>query len=178
MKFLADNRGIREFQGHAFLLLELTSPGAISTANDLTKGLCEVDLKRRHKDRTLNQNAMLWKLIGDISLKENGKRNRETDMEIYRRILKLSGASVEVFSIRKDALPGFIRKTKPIFSAHEVAMEWTSKGTEWVMVYGYYGTSQMDTSEMGKVIDRTLEYAAEIGLDAEYWREQFDYTEG
>ena len=175
MKFLADNRGIREYAGRAFLLLELPSPGAVATVNDITRGLCEVDIKRKHKDRTLNQNAMLWKLIGDISMKENGKRNRQTEMEIYRTILKEAGASVEVFSIQKKALPGFRKKTSGLFSAYEVAQEWTaSSGIEWVAVYGYYGTSSMDTEEMSKVIDCTLAYASEIGLDAEFWRDKFE----
>ena len=61
-----------------------------------------------------------------------------------------------------------------MFRAYVIGHEWTNQaGVRWVQIYAYYGTSGMNTEEMGKVIDAALEYASEIGLDADLWREKF-----
>lgn len=175
MRILAENRGVWSFKdGTTCMVLGLASPNAVESANDIPRGICEVEIKRSYKDRTANQNAMLWKLIGDISIKENDKRTAETDMEVYRMLLQKAGAKTEVISLKKEALDTFIERTADMFRAYVIGHEWTNHaGVRWVQIYAYYGTSGMNTEEMGKVIDAALEYASEIGLDADLWREKF-----
>lgn len=179
MRILADCVGVLTTKnGSACLGFILNTPNAVEQANEIPKGICEVEVNRVRRDRTVNQNAMLWKLIGDISIAEYGKRTAETDMTIYRHILKNAGAKVEVLIIRTDALPEFFKRTGDLFRAYVIGQQLNAKnGEQMTQIYAYYGTSTMDTTEMGRVIDETLAYAAEMGLDAEYWRSQFNDTE-
>ena len=178
MHILAECIGVfHTKRGNACLGFILNSPNAVEQANELPKGICEVEVNRVRRDRTVNQNAMLWKLIGDISMAEYGKRTAETDMTIYRHILKNAGAKVEVLIIRTNALPEFFRRTGDLFRAYVIGRQFNTKdGEQMTQIYAYYGTSTMDTTEMGRVIDETLAYASEMGLDVEYWRSQFNDT--
>lgn len=175
MRFLGNCTGVFTTKhGDTCIGFILNSPGAIEQANEVPKGTCEIEVNRVRRDRTLNQNAMLWRLIGDISIAEYGKRTAETDSIIYKHLLKRAGAKTDAFMIKKEALPEFIRRTGDIFRAHDITFEHTNKdGIEWVLVHVYYGSSGMNTEEFGRLIDEALAYAADVGLDAELWREQF-----
>ena len=178
MKFLGENVGVyRSRKGNIAISFVLNSPNAIELAQSIPKGVCEIEVNKVRKDRTINQNAMLWKLIGEISKAEDGKRTPELDQAIYRSILKRAGAKEEVISIKKDALKTFLQRTGDIFRAYMIGHTWVAHGVEWVLLYAYYGSSTMDTEEMGKVIDEALSYASEVGLDADAWRLEFYDTE-
>lgn len=175
MRILGDFKGVYlNKRGRMIMAFELNSPNAVERAQELPKGICEVEVNKVRKDRTLNQNAMLWKLIGDISFMENGKRNADTEISIYRNILRKAGAKIETFSMKEDAVDEFLKRTGDIFRAYDIQHKWqASNGKWWVLIHTYYGTSTMTTEEMGKVIDEALAYASEIGLDVDYWRGEF-----
>lgn len=132
-----------------------------------------IEISKSKKRRTLEQNAMLWGLIGEINEKVNGTKASEDSLGIYVQIIKMAGAKVETISMRKDAYEDFKQRTSEIFRGFTTVYEWkNSKGVEFVQVLCYYGTSKLNTEEMSAVIDKTLEYAANVGLDAEYWKER------
>lgn len=175
MRILAEYSGVQLTKsGHVCMCFTVSNPNAIECANELPKGWCELDVNKVRKGRSLNQNAMLWKLIGDISMKENGIRTAESDNTIYRNILKAAGAKTEVLSMKEEALPEFFTRTGTIFRAYDISHRWKSRaGEQWVLIHAYYGSSAMTTEEMHRVIDEALRYASEVGLDAEYWKGQF-----
>lgn len=132
-----------------------------------------VEISKQTKKRSLNQNAMLWALIGEINEKVNGTKSADDSIQIYIQIVKMTGAKVETLTMRKDAYEDFKARTSDVFRGYTVVYEWRNRnGVEFVQVLCYYGTSKLNTEEMSAVIDKTLEYAAEVGLDAEFWQEK------
>ena len=132
-----------------------------------------VEISKNTKKRSLNQNAMLWALIGEINEKVNGTKSADDSIQIYIQIVKMTGARVEIITMRKDAYDEFKRRTAEVFRAYTVVYEWKNrKGVEFAQVACYYGTSKLNVAEMSAVIDKALEYAARVGLDAEYWKER------
>ena len=127
----------------------------------LKRGDYLIEIKKPSNKRSLNQNAYLWELIGQIDMKENG--NRADDETIYANILEMAGAKSEYF----QCLPEAVDKLKEVFRVVKIV---ENRG-KTVMVQCFLGTSQMDTKEMSKVIDTTLDYAARVGIDSAYWRE-------
>lgn len=132
-----------------------------------------IEISSQTKKRSLNQNAMLWGLISEINERVNGTKSADDIIRIYVQIVQMTGAKVETLTIRKDAYDDFKDRTADVFRGYSVVHEWkNSKGKEFLQVLCYYGTSRLNTEEMSAVIDKTLEYAAEVGLDAEYWRDK------
>ena len=175
MRILAEYQGlISSKSGHPCMVFIINNPHTIQFANELPKGFCELEVNKVKKTRSLSQNAMLWKLIGDISFKLNGCRTAVNDTKIYTEILKNAGAKTEVFSLKKDALDEFIVRTGDMFRAYSINHEWKAKSGEWwVLIHAYYGSSAMTTEEMSRVIEEALKYASEAGIDTEYWKGQF-----
>lgn len=134
-------------------------------------GEVEIVIRKPTKKRSLNQNNLLWELIGQIDIAENG--NRANDVEIYCNLLRSVGARVEVIAIEEDAADEFIRMSRDLFREVVIVRKWqNSKGVPWVQLNCYYGSSKMSTQEMNLVIDKAIEYANELGIDTEYWRDQ------
>lgn len=123
-------------------------------------GDLEITLEKPHRKKTLLQNNYLWALLGEISIKENG--TRADDEIIYTNILKACGAKIDYF----QTIPETVESLKRFYRVVEIV---ENRG-KTVMCKCYPGTSTMNTEEMSLVIDKTLEYAAEIGLDTDYWK--------
>lgn len=137
----------------------------------LEKGDYVLQLNKPTNKRSLNQNALLWELIGQIDIKENG--SRADDVQIYVNILRMAGARVESISIKKEAFDEFRTRTSDVFREHVIVSEWkNSKGIEWIMVNCYYGSSNLNRKEMATVIDTAITYAESIGVPTEYYKEE------
>lgn len=117
--------------------------------------------------RSNQQNRMMWALIGEICEKINGCRSDAEEMNIYCQILQETGAKCDLFQCTEEAYAAF----KKQFRYCTVLEERDGKKGKTLIVKAYFGTSQMNTEEMSKVIDRTIQYAEEVGINTEYWRE-------
>lgn len=122
------------------------------------------------KKRSLSQNALLWELIGQIGMKENG--NRSSDTEIYVNILKAAGVKVATVTIPKDQYEHFCRTSdyRAVSIVHEQP---NSNGRPFVTCYCYVGSSKMGSAEMSAVIDKAIEYAQQIGIDTDVFERRF-----
>lgn len=127
----------------------------------------EITITKPKSKRTLNQNAYLWELIGEISLIENG--NREGDIDIYCNILQSTGAKVEYYQCVEKA----VESLKQFFRVVQVIEHRQVNGVDTVMCKCFPGTSKMDKDEMSRIIDKTLEYASQVGIDTERWKYRF-----
>lgn len=132
---------------------------------NLDDGSYDIDFKEISKKRSLQQNAYLWALIGEIAKKENGDI-KEKD-EIYCNLLKMAGAKYDVVMVRADAYGRFKANWRDVKKIKEVV----NNHTVWYVVEAYYGSSQFNTNEMSQLIETTLKYAAEIGIQTDYWKE-------
>lgn len=120
--------------------------------------------------RTHGQNGLLWALIREIAKNENSFSN--DTWEVYCGLLRMAKAKytyITVVDEGKDALA----------QAHGVrAIEWLGteereSGKLFYKARVFLGSSQMDTKEMSILIDKALEYAEGLGIDLEYYKENF-----
>lgn len=131
---------------------------------ELTEGDYIVTVEKVGKKRSLNQNALLWELIGQIGMRENG--SRANDAQIYVNILKAAGVKVIPVTIPEEEFDRFCRTSD--YRGIDRVYEFTNRqGKPFVTCYCYVGSSHMDTAEMNAVISKAIEYANEIGIDTD-----------
>ena len=119
-----------------------------------------VEFKEYKSQRSLNQNALLWKLISDIDLAENGRPSEDGEMSIYANLIKMARISAERFTTTPEALEEMRRRK--LFRHIEVVAE--GHTVTWI---GYYGSSTFDTAEMNLLIETAKDYAAQLNINTE-----------
>lgn len=132
----------------------------------LEDGEYAVTIEPISKKRTLRQNRYFWKLVGEISKKENGDL-RDVD-NLYTNLLQMSGAKYESLIIKHEALERFRSLVRHVKIIKQQVINHELYDTVWA----FYGSSQFDTSEMSQLIDTTLKYAEEAGVPDvnSYWK--------
>lgn len=112
--------------------------------------------------RTLEQNALMWSTIHEIAVAENGeKATTDDEWDIYVQCLEKAGAKCEVVVVREEALP-MLAET---FRAYRVMGTVESpKGWQMAQAKVFYGSSKMDASEMGKLLDVVIDRAYQNGV--------------
>ena len=125
-----------------------------------------VTIEPKKKKRSLDQNRYFWALLGEICKKEDGDlRNIEN---LYTHLLQMSGAKYEVVIIKDEALDRF----KSLVRHAKVVRQQVINHELFDIVYAFYGSSTFDTGEMTRLIDSTLRYASEVGVESvdNYWK--------
>lgn len=141
---------------------------AVNLLNNIEDGKYTIELKKYHKGRSLNQNAYFWKLVSEIAIKENGCLS---DIDsIYSNLLKLSGAKYEVLYMKEEAFESL--KKNEIIRHCLVVKRQVVNNQAMITALIFYGSSNFDTKEMSNLIDVTLKYASEIGVEHvdDYWK--------
>lgn len=139
----------------------------------LKKGDYELDIKSKKDQRTMAQNRYLWELIGQIAMKENGNKAEAED--IYMQLLEAAGAKCEYLEMLEMAVDRFTQLAQVKFI--KIVERRIRNGKPTVMCKCFYGSSKMDTKEMGILIDKTIERAEADGIDTEAWKMRFYDTE-
>ena len=136
--------------------------------NNVEDGKYTVELKKYRKGRSLNQNAYFWKLVSEIAVKEDGDL-RDID-NLYSNLLKMSGAKYEVMYLKEDALESL--KRNEVIKHCLVVKRQVINNQAMVTALIFYGSSKFDTKEMSNLIDTTLKYASEVGVEHvdDYWK--------
>ena len=132
----------------------------------LEDGEYEVTIEKKKRHRTLDQNKYFWKLLGEISKKENGDLK---DVEnLYTHLLEMAGAKYESMIIKHEALD----RWKQLVRHVKIIKQQIVRNELFDTIYTFYGSSTFDTSEMADLIDTTLRYASEVGVEGvdDYWR--------
>lgn len=142
------------------------SETALIALQGLQAGEYDVEIKKPRNKRSLNQNALLWELIGNISFEECGSY-AETE-RIYLQILEMAGAKCTFVMVPTEA----VEKLREMVRHIRERDTRVYNGVEMTVVQCYEGTSKMNTEEMAKVIDTALIYAEERGIDAGYWKDK------
>lgn len=132
----------------------------------LKKGEYEIDIKVHRDKRTLAQNRYLWELIGQIAMKENG--NKADAENIYMQLLEQAGAKCEYLEMLEEAVDRFTQLAQIRFA--KIVERRIRNGMHTVMLKCFYGSSKMDTKEMGILIDKTIERAEADGIDTDAWK--------
>ncbi len=157
----------RDEEGNLEITFSLPNVMYEKYAQTLEKQPYSIVLSDAKDLRTNEQNRFMWALIREIASNENSFSN--DDWEVYCGMLRLAKAKytyITVLAEGKDALA----------TAHGVrAVEWLGNeernGNTFYKARIYLGSSQMDTKEMSVLIDKTIEYAEQLGIDTEYYKE-------
>lgn len=133
--------------------------------NDLQKIAYTLDIKQVKSKRSLNQNAYFWALVNEIDEKINGYRKNNHDL--YCQLLEMANVKFEYVQIVADALP----MIKDHFRAVKIVKHKQENGNECLVCKCFYGSSNFDKEEMSRLIDVTLDYAAEVGVDTTFYKQ-------
>ena len=159
MKVIGDVRSI----GSSIMI---QADNMLSTLDD---GKYTVEFKKYRKGRSLDQNAYFWALVGEIAKKEDGDlRNKDI---LYTHLLMMAGAKYEVIYGTEEGVNAL--KETGIIRDCLIQNRKMTMGVPMVTAYVFYGSSKFDTKEMSDLIDTTLKYASEVGVENvnDYWRE-------
>lgn len=123
-------------------------------------GVDDVEIKKRRKRRSLDQNAYMWELIGKIA-----EIHRIGVLEVYRAILKDYGV-FEIIPVRAENVERWVET-------------WKQQGAGWICedlgecrnfkgyrnIKTYYGTSAYDTKEMTRMIEGVQQECKMLGIE-------------
>ena len=172
MKFLATIEDISTtFKNEMFITYKISNRNVVNELKqdiDKFKGLNSMTMRNIEDNRSLKQNALLWKVIAEINFKMNGSRKGVDDEKIYKEALVESGACVEYFTGTPIELLNETNK-KTIRHA-EMIDKFENDIYSWRI---YPGSSNFTKKEMGILIDYVLDMAANLEIDIFYWRDQF-----
>lgn len=131
----------------------------------LEKKSYTIELSEVKSKRSINQNNYLWALIGEINEHESG--GRDDDRDVYCALLEKANAKYEYLKVLLEAVPTL----KEHFRALHIMKIETENDKEFAVCKCYLGSSKMDKEEMKQLIEATLDHAAKIGLEVEFYRE-------
>ena len=126
-----------------------------------------VEVKEAKAKRTVRQNALLWALISEIDLTENGRTSEDGEMAIYCNLIRMARIKTLDYAMTEEAYLHTVKQG--IFRHIEVMSHDEYYGT--MDVRCYLGTSHFDTKEMNNFIAATLDYAANLKMDLTNYEE-------
>lgn len=131
---------------------------AIRFVMNLAQKSWTAEIKEKRNLRSLDANAMYWKLCGMLA-KETGK----TPEEIYLQHIQDIG-NYEVICIQEKALHDFERMWKSKHLGRFIETR-KSKIPGCVTVLAYYGSSDFDKREMSILIDNCIQDCRAVGIE-------------
>lgn len=140
------------------------SRNALEWLESLKPGDYELSIVKPSKKRTGQQNALLWELIGQICMKEDG--NRAGDIDLYCQLIEEAGVKCEYYMSLPEGEAG-LRK---VFRGVKVIDDRIYMGRTFYVYKCYFGSSTMNTKEMSMLIDKAIERAEAVGIDTDYWK--------
>ena len=122
------------------------------------KDLC-IKVGKKRKQRSLDANAYCFVLIDKLAAKLG-----LTKEEVYRQAIREIGGVSEVVCVQNIALDTFCR----MWSCNGLGWQtetFPSKVPDCTNVIVYYGSSEYDTAQMSRLIDRIVDDCKEQGIE-------------
>lgn len=149
-----------------YLLTISTRENVGELFDELHEADVDVTVKKHRENRSLDANAMCWKICTDIA-----NAIGSTKEEVYRKAIKEVGVYTPL-PIKMNAVSKFRRN-------------WESRGNGWVLeviddsklngyklCFAYFGSSTYNTAEMSRLIDNLIDEAKNVGVEALSERER------
>lgn len=161
-------RKITTEEGRTEITLELNSYMDNQVVSQLEKGsLYRLKWAEVKSKRSIQQNNLLWSLIHEISVGRNSEMaTSDDDWDIYIEALEKAQAKCEIIAIRPEAIPMLKESFRAVRELNRFV---TEKGVEMAQCKVFYGSSKMDISEMGKLLDTVIMMAQEQGIELRSW---------
>ena len=149
----------------AFLCLAIPYRDARKFVSEMKPKKYVAEIKEHRKKRSLDSNAYVWTLIGQLAAKLSTDGVVITPDQVYREAIRDVGGNYEVIPIRDDALERW-------------QQIWAGKGLGWVCevigkskIDGYtntrcfYGSSVYDTAQMSRLISIIVDECKAAGVE-------------
>lgn len=130
----------------------------------------EITIKPWKAGRSLNQNALLWSIIGGIDKLLNGRRSEEGAMDIYKHIIKSARIRPEYIKTPVTSKDRFSRLFRVMV---ELSVEEGKKGAKIGVYECFWGSSWFNVEEMSDLIETALDYAEKLRMDTDVWRKDW-----
>lgn len=122
--------------------------------------LLDIEVRKHKSKRSLNANAYMWVLIGEIASKTGEPRT-----EIYRQAIQDAGVMKPLVvkeEIAQEVI-NMLTDVKPTGTGDFALAGATRKG--WTEIYLYIGSSKYNTEEMSRLIDYVVTEAKGLNID-------------
>lgn len=133
--------------------------------------LLDIKVDEKKSQRSLDQNRLLWKLIHEIDVHENGNTDKDSEMYLYMNLIK--GSRIEL-----DYLQGLETMKEPLERVYRVVevkeRRRSEKGVETCVFACYKGSSHFTVEEMSRFIDYTLGYASKLDIEIAYYQRELN----
>ncbi len=123
-------------------------------------GRIEIDLRQHKSKRSLEQNKMLWALLGKLAEAQSGRRRWHSVEECYCDMLVEANASYDYIL----ALPTVEPSLRKMFRAIRIMGERDVNGKTLTVYQVFCGSSKFNTKEMTMLIEAVLDKLAEFGI--------------
>ncbi len=133
---------------------------------ELQKKVYTLEIGEVKSKRSINQNNYLWALIHEITRHPNASSDNDWDM--YCILLSMADAKYEYMVCLVEALETIKQEVRAL---QVLGYESRENGTKWARCKVFIGSSKMNKEEMCKLIDKTLYYAEQLGIDTVYYRD-------
>lgn len=120
----------------------------------------EVEIKAYKFKRSLEQNRLLWSLLGKMAIAMSGKRNKVSTEECYCIMLEEANVAYDFML----ALPEAELMLKKSFRVIRKVGEREVNGKRLNMYQYFVGSSKFDTKQMTELIENVLDKLAELGV--------------
>ncbi|MDO4721620.1 MAG: hypothetical protein Q4A78_13230 [Peptostreptococcaceae bacterium] len=145
-----------EFPKHSMEKLKQFQPG----------DLCTVEIRRPKDKRSLEQNRLIWRIIGLIDRKINGYFSDE--MNLYCSLIRQAKIKTHYFETL-EAAKGHLEEVYRV--VEEVERRVSEKGTKTVLYRCYIGTSKFTKEEMSDFIEVLINRAYQEGIDVHHYED-------
>lgn len=127
------------------------------------KGLdkLSIEVKQYHSKRSLEQNRLLWSLLGKLAEAMSGSKDKVSSEEAYCIMLEQANVKADYMLALPEAEP----MIKQCFRVVRKVGERTLENGKTLNMYQYFvGTSKYDTKQMTDFINAVINKLAELGV--------------
>lgn len=164
-KFVAD-RAYKMVDENNNLVLSFVVSGydkrCAAMTYDETKGMgkLSIEVKKHKSQRSLEQNRLLWALLGKLAQAISGKNVKKTSEEAYCLVLEENNAVFEYLLATEKTEDNLKKAFRVIRKIQNV----TFRGKEMGVYQCFVGSSKYNVEEMTQLIETTLDKLAELGV--------------
>ena len=164
-KFLAE-RSYRMTDEDGNLVVSYVVKGydknAALLALEETKGVSrlEVEVKAHKSNRSLEQNRLLWALLGKMAIAMSGKKDKLSSEECYCIILEEANVKCDYLLALPEAEPMLRQSFRVVRKIGERVVN----GKTLNMYQYFIDSSKYNTQEMTELIEAVLDKLAELGV--------------
>ena len=125
--------------------------------NDLQVGnMYNINFKKYHTNRSLQQNAMMWSIIQLIA-----DETQNDEIDVYAEGLEKANCAYEYLMI----LPEALESVKKAFRAIKILESRDYNGKQMLVIKCFIGSSKYNVEEMNKLIEYFMQLAAELNIN-------------